>query len=193
MAFICGSLCVLCDRRRTGSPVVSSYCPPDIGFLPYSCFFAATPSAHAGDWADRASQLNRKEITAGEAAQQNKSSEQDRRNKVCVRRIRPAEADVDWNADPTAVPYMLYQINKRTNLPVFINNEGLDVSKDEIFEHTVLYLTSHRRWTFNEKETAKLHLFLTRGGTLWLDDCYSRAALLFRQRAARGFQDDPRL
>ena len=140
------------------------------------CIAASTPSLHAGDWADRAGQLNRKEITAGEAAQQNKGSEQDRRNKLCVRRIRPAEVDVDWNADPTALPYMMYQINKRTNLPVFINNEGLDLSKDEIFEHTVLYLTSHRRWTFNEKETSHMQLFLKRGGTLWLDDCYPRGS-----------------
>src|SRR5580658_6311692 len=60
----------------------------------------------------------------------------------------------------------------RTDLPVFINNEGLNVAKDDLFENTVIYLTSHKRWSLNEKETAKMALFLKRGGTLWLDDCY---------------------
>ena len=56
------------------------------------------------------------------------------------------------------------------------------MSKDDVFEHTVLYLTSHRRWTFNDKETLHLSLFLGRGGTLWLDDCYpQRGFALLRQ------------
>jgi hypothetical protein len=132
--------------------------------------------AHAGDWAQRAGQMNRKEISAGEAAQKSARDEEDRRNKISVGRIQPAQPDVDWNADPTAVPYMLYQINKRTDLPVYISNAGLDVSKDAVFEHTVLYLTSHRRWSLNEQESAKVQLFLKRGGTLWLDDCYNRGS-----------------
>ena len=133
-------------------------------------------SAFAGNWADRAGQMNSTEISAGEAAQKNTNNDQERRNKICVRRIQPAEADVDWNADPSAIPNMLYQVKQRTGFKIFRNNEGLDVSKDEIFEYTVLYLTSHRRWTFNEKETAQLQLFLKRGGTLWLDDCYLRGS-----------------
>jgi hypothetical protein len=131
---------------------------------------------YAGDWAKRAGQMNRKEISPGEAAQKSNRDEEERRNKLTVRRIQPAQPDVDWNADPTAMPYMLYQVNKRTDLPVFINNAGLDASKDELFEQTVVYLTSHRRWTLNEQETAKMQRFLQRGGTLWLDDCYNRGS-----------------
>ena len=132
--------------------------------------------AVAGDWSDRAGRLNSKEITPAEASKKNSAEDQDRRNKISVRRVRPSMPDVDWNTDPTAVPYMLYQINKRTDLPVYINNEGLDVGKDELFEHTVIYLTAHRRWSFSEKETEKLQQFLKRGGTLWLDDCYPRGS-----------------
>lgn len=132
--------------------------------------------ARAGDWSSRATQMNRTEISSAEAAKKSAADDQDRRNKISVRRIHPANPDVDWNADPTAIPYMLYQINKRTDLPVFINNAGLDVSTDEVFESTVVYLTSHKRWSFNEKETGKLALFLKRGGTLWLDDCYNRGS-----------------
>src|SRR4051794_28856051 len=91
------------------------------------------PSLRAGDWAERAGKMNRKEISPGEAAQKSNREDEDRRNKLSVGRIHPAQPDVDWNADPTAVPYMMYQINKRTDLPVFINNAGLNVSKDDLF------------------------------------------------------------
>ena len=51
-------------------------------------------------------------------------------------------------------------LEEKFEIPVFINNEGLDVSKDDLFENTVIYLTSHKRWSLNEKETAKMALFL---------------------------------
>ena len=133
-------------------------------------------AAHAQSWAERARQMNRTEISATEAVKRSEQGEADRRNKIRIRKIQPAMPSVDWNTDPTAVPYMLYQIGKRTDLPVHIENEGLNVAKDDIFQETVLYLTSHYRWGFNEKENANLTLFLKRGGTLFLDDCYNRGS-----------------
>ena len=140
------------------------------------CTSFTTLSVSAGGWADRVGKLNSKEISPEVAAKASKGEDQDRRNKLSVRRLRPAQPDVDWNADPTSIPYMLYQVNKRTDLPVYINNDGLEVAKDELFEHTVVYLTSHRKWSLNEKEVEKMALFLARGGTLWLDDCYNRGS-----------------
>jgi hypothetical protein len=136
----------------------------------------ATCPVYAGDWSQRAGQMNRKEISAADAARQNSHEDQEHRNKLSVRRVRPTQPDVDWNADPTAIPYMLYQVNKRTELPVFIKNEGLNVESDELFEHTVIYLTAHRTWSFNEKEITHLQMFLKRGGSMWLDDCYNRGS-----------------
>ena len=146
------------------------------------CLFAIcvgallVPAANAQSWAERARQMNRTEISATEAVKRSEQGEADRRNKIRIRKIQPAMPSVDWNTDPTAVPYMLYQIGKRTDLPVHIENEGLNTGKDDIFQETVLYLTSHYRWGFNEKENANLTLFLKRGGTLFLDDCYNRGS-----------------
>ncbi len=130
----------------------------------------------AESWSERAARLNRTEISATAAQERRPTKDADRRNTLSMRRIRPAMTSVDWNTDPTAIPYMLYQVNKRTELPVHIDNDGLDVGSDELFKHTVVYLTSHYRWAFNEKEVANMTLFLQRGGTLFLDDCYNRGS-----------------
>ena len=136
----------------------------------------ATGRALAGPWAERAGKMNRTELSVAEARKRSEREQQDRRNKVAVRRIQTAMEGVDWNADPTGIPYMLYQVNKRTGLPVLVNNDGLNVATDELFDYTVVYLTSHNRWAFNEKETDNMARWLERGGTLLLDDCYCRGS-----------------
>jgi hypothetical protein len=133
-------------------------------------------SSRGESWAKRSEQMNRTELAAAEARQRSAAEAKERRNKLALRRIRPAMPGVDWDADPTAIPYLLYQISKRTDLPVYTDNEGLDLASDELFEHTVIYLTSHTRWSLNEKETENLKRWLERGGTLYLDDCYCRGS-----------------
>ncbi len=137
---------------------------------------AGVRPAAGQSWAERAGQLNRKEITVEEASNRSASEEKDRRNKLSVRGIKPAMPGVDWNTDPTALPYLLYQVNKRTGMEVHVESEGLDIATRELFEHTVVYLTAHTRWGFNEKETANMARWLQRGGTLFLDDCYNRGS-----------------
>lgn len=130
----------------------------------------------AESWAGRVGKLNATELSAEEAQKRKEGQEKDKRNKLCIRPIKPAMQSVDWNTDPTAIPYMLYQIGKRTDLPVHIDTEGLDAATDELFEHPVTYLTAHVRWGFNEKETENLARWLKRGGTIFLDDCYNRGS-----------------
>ena len=137
---------------------------------------AAARPCRAGGWAARARRLNRTELSAEDARRRGAAEARERRNRLAVRRIRPAMPGVDWNTDPTAIPYYLYQVHRRTGLPVYIDNDGLDVARDELFDYTIVYLTSHTRWSFNEKETANLARWLRRGGTLYLDDCYNRGS-----------------
>ena len=142
-----------------------------------ACTVMGAGAVGYGDsWTERAGQLNRKEITQEQAIANRGNEEKDRRNKLCIRGIHPAMPGIDWNADPTALPYMLYQINKRTGLPVHVESDGLDVASREIYENTVIYLTSHTRWSFNEKESTNVARWLSRGGTLFLDDCYNRGS-----------------
>lgn len=144
--------------------------------LAIAVLLTAASAGNAQSWADRVGRMNRTEISAQEAQKRSNREDDDRRNKLCMRRIKPAMPGVDWNADPTALPYMLYQVNKRTDLPVHINNDGLDVGSDDLFEHTLVYLTSHTKWSFNQRETENLARFLKRGGSLFLDDCYNRGS-----------------
>lgn len=133
-------------------------------------------AAQAQSWSERASRLSSREISATDAQAKSADKQPDRRNKLCLRRIKPAMRGVDWDADPTAIPYVLYQVNKRTELPVRIDNDGLDLASDELFQETVIYLTSHTAWALNENELANLQRWLKRGGTLFLDDCYCRGS-----------------
>src|SRR5437867_101033 len=68
----------------------------------------------------------------------------DRRGKVIVRRVKP-QAKSDWNTDPTALPYFFYQIRERTagKFPIFMDNEGIELVGNEIFDHPLIYFTSH--------------------------------------------------
>ena len=138
---------------------------------------ATAGTVRAGDsWAAKSANGGRREISADEARKSAAAQAVDRRNKLTLRRIRPAMPGVDWDADPTAIPMLLYQVNQRTALPVHVDNEGLDLASDRLFENLAIYLTSHTRWSLNEKETENLERFLKRGGTLYLDDCYNRGS-----------------
>lgn len=130
-------------------------------------------TAFAGSWAEKSGQLNSRGITKDEAVKQSAGDDRDTRNKLSMRRIRPQRPGPDWNADPTAIPFMLYQVNKRTDMPIYVDNDGLDVGTDELFDYLTIYLTAHGAFSFNEKETENLSKWLKRGGTLLLDDCYA--------------------
>ena len=101
-----------------------------------------------------------------------RTSRQDRRGKVVVRRIRP-QAKSDWNTDPTALPYFFYQLRERTQgkFPIYLDNEGIELIGKEIFDYPIIYFTSHFPFQFTDDEVANLKKYLARGGTLLLDDC----------------------
>jgi len=164
-----------------------------------------TSALQAASWTKKAKQMSRRRLSVEEARSQSAAEEKERRNRIAMRRIQPAMQGVDWDADPTALPSVLYQIHKRTDLPVYYDNSGLDVASDELFEFTVIYLTAHCAFSFNEKEAENLKRWLERGGTLFLDDCYLRGspfadsvpvevAKLIPEAEARWLlKDDPRV
>ena len=129
------------------------------------------PAAAQENWLDDAANQTIATFD-GTGAGQQEESKQDRRGKVIVRRIKP-QAKSDWNTDPTALPYFFYQIRERTQgrFPVYLDNEGIELTGDEIFEHPIIYFTSHFPFLFGDDERDNLKKFLARGGTLLLDDC----------------------
>jgi hypothetical protein len=135
-----------------------------------ACTLAAASDGYAS-WSERAGKMSTTEISTEEATRGAEKRVEEHRNKLALRRIRPVQPGPDWDADPTAIPYMHYQLNKRTGLPVRINNDGLDLTKPELFEEQVVYLTAHNTWALTDAEVKNLALFLQRGGSLFLDDC----------------------
>jgi len=131
-------------------------------------------AAQGGEWTERAASGNREVLRAEDLAKVSLGEPVNRRGKIFMRRIKPADPTIDWNTDPTAIPYVTYQFEQRTGLPTYTNNDGLDVATSELFECPIVYLTGHSSWHFNEAETENLTKFIARGGSLFLDDCYIR-------------------
>lgn len=132
------------------------------------------PAAEAwaqGNWLQKAAS---KKIATfdGQSAGKHEDAKVDRRGKVIVRRIKP-QAKSDWNTDPTALPYFFYQLRERTQgkFPIHLDNEGIELTGDEIFEYPIIYFTSHFPFYFSDDEVENLKKYLARGGTLLLDDC----------------------
>ncbi|MBM4148938.1 MAG: DUF4159 domain-containing protein [Lentisphaerae bacterium] len=136
--------------------------------------FLAAPSARAvtgGGWLQTGV---RKEIKLfdGRTKAAGREDEIDRRGKIVIRRLRP-QCHSDWSNDPTALPYLFYQLSTRTDgmVPSYVDNTGLDIVSEEIFQYPIIYFTSHFSFNFTDEEVLNLRKYLERGGTLWLDDC----------------------
>ncbi len=128
-------------------------------------------AADAPNWLQQAAK--KKAVTFdGTNLQKPADAAKDIRGKVTIRRANP-QCKSDWNNDPTALPYLLYQITERTRgkYPVYVNNEGILLTGDEIFDYPLIYFTSHYAFQFSDAEVENLKKYLARGGTLWLDDC----------------------
>lgn len=130
-----------------------------------------TPGLLKADWLDDASKSRMKKFQGTEEGRKIGAT-QNIRGKVTVRRIHP-QCPSDWDNDQTALPYFFYQIMQRTEgkYPCYVNNEGISLLGDEIFDYPVIYFTSHFPFTFTDEEVQNLKKYLARGGTLWLDDC----------------------
>lgn len=123
------------------------------------------------NWLEKAA--NKKIVTFDGTAIESKAEvNKNIRGKVVVRRIRP-QAKSDWNTDPTALPYFFYQLRERTQgkFPIYLDNEGIELTGKEIFDYPIIYFTSHFPFQFSDEEVENLKKYLARGGTLLLDDC----------------------
>jgi len=132
--------------------------------------FGACTSA-TGDWLQDASRSHVKQFD-GTESQKRVDTGKDRRGKVTLRRIKP-QCKSDWDNDQTALPYFFYQLRERTQgrYPCYVDNEGILLTGNDIFDYPIIYFTSHFAFTFSDDEVENLKKYLARGGTLLLDDC----------------------
>ena len=124
-----------------------------------------------GDWLDDASKARVKQFDGTEAARKSDDKTQ-KRGKVTMRRIKP-QCKSDWDNDQTSLPYFFYQLRERTQgrYPCYVDNEGILLTGNEIFDYPIIYFTSHFGFTFADDEVQNLKKYVARGGTLMLDDC----------------------
>jgi hypothetical protein len=134
--------------------------------------FLAAPSARAADEWLKKGIRKQMPVFDGSDVRKKVDLEPDTRGKVTIRRLRP-QCRSDWENDPTALPYLFYQLRLRSDDDTtwYVNNAGLDVSSVEIFQYPIIYFTSHFAFSFSDEEVKNLRTYLERGGTLWLDDC----------------------
>jgi len=97
----------------------------------------------------------------------------------------------DWDPDPGAAANLLKHVQSETTLKVRFRREAVDLRKDEIFEHPVLYITGHDDFRFADEEVARLREYLNMGGVVVGDACCGRKSfdLAFRREFARVLPD----
>ena len=134
-------------------------------------FFGSGEAAAQDNWLKKA-QTREVAKFEGAAAEGAADGRVDRRGKIVFRRVKP-QCKSDWNNDPTALPYLYYQIRERTQgkYPIYLDNEGIELLGKDIFDYPLLYFTSHFSFEFTDEEVENLKKYLARGGTLLLDDC----------------------
>jgi hypothetical protein len=126
----------------------------------------ANASSGGSDWLSQASQQRINEFDGTEVPRKT-GDDENTRGKVTIRRIKP-QCKSDCDNDQTALPYFFYQLKMRTNsqYPCYVNNEGISLTGDEIFDYPIIYFTSHHAFDFSEAEVENLKKYLARGGTL---------------------------
>src|SRR5262245_47769605 len=117
------------------------------------------------NWLEEAAKKKRP-VFDGTQIEGSPETKKDVRGKVIVRRVKP-QSKSDWNTDPTALPYFFYQIRERTagKFPIFMDNEGIELLGNEIFDHPLIYFTSHFSIQITPAEAENVKKYLARGGT----------------------------
>ncbi len=78
----------------------------------------------------------------------------------------------DWYANPTALPNLLTELRKRTDLKIATSPATVAPGDDDIFLHPITYVTGHGRIRLSEEDVSNLRTYFERGGFMWVDDNY---------------------
>ncbi len=94
----------------------------------------------------------------------------------------------DWYNDPSIIPNLAKEINKRTAIRVREEDVHLSLSDEEIFRHPFLFMTGHGNIIFSDEERERLRTYLLNGGFLYVDDDYGMDEP-FRREIKKAFPD----
>jgi len=94
----------------------------------------------------------------------------------------------DWYNDPSIIPNLSREINKRTSLKAQEEQAVVSLADEELFNYPFIFLTGHGNIKFTDREIRNLRTYLTSGGFLYADDDYGMDES-FRREIKRVFPD----
>jgi len=92
----------------------------------------------------------------------------------------------DWYNDPSIIPNMMAEFEKRTGTPTKKQEVVLSLDNDGIFSYPVLFITGHGKIILNERECEMLRKYLENGGFVYADDDYGMD-MYIRQQLKKAF------
>lgn len=94
----------------------------------------------------------------------------------------------DWYANASSLPNLLSAIRDRTDVPVALREETVELLDPRLRDHPYLYMTGHGNVAFSARERVALRDYLLAGGFLHADDNYGMDES-FRREIGRVFPD----
>lgn len=94
----------------------------------------------------------------------------------------------DWYNDPSIIPNLAREINRRTAVRVREEDIHLSLSDKELFRYPFVFMTGHGNVTFSSEEAERLRSYLLNGGFLYVDDDYGMDEP-FRREMKKVFPD----
>lgn len=78
----------------------------------------------------------------------------------------------DWYNDPSILPNLAKEINKRTTIKVAPEQAIVALGDEDLFNYPFIFLTGHGNINLSPYEIEKLREYLIKGGFLYADDDY---------------------
>ena len=95
--------------------------------------------------------------------------------------VRVKYSGGDWYNDPSIIPNLMTEFEKRTGITTKKEEKILSLSDDDIFSYPFLFITGHGRINLTEKEIENLRKYLWNGGFVYADDDYGMDEYIRRE------------
>jgi len=77
----------------------------------------------------------------------------------------------EWNADPTAFPGILHELNQRTGINARVEFKAVGLADPQLIRNPFVMMTGNRAFKLTEDEVTNLQLYVELGGIIYVDDC----------------------
>lgn len=95
----------------------------------------------------------------------------------------------DWYSNRTSLPNLLTQLEVRTGLACFRDEDVVTLRDANPFYYPILYMNGHGNVLFSDREAKLLRSYLDAGGFLWADDNFGMDPS-FRRELKKVYPDE---